>query len=76
MGHIKRSHLSAARCAIPGDTQLTVGSKVLDPLIAQMTSLDLQSRTLSQLRETLLPKLLSGELTVSEAETLTEEVDV
>lgn len=35
----------------------------------------IQSRTLSEARDSLLPKLLSGELSVSAEDYLTEEVD-
>ena len=35
-----------------------------------------ESKSLSQIRDTLLPKLLSGELSISDAESRVSEVDV
>lgn len=42
--------------------------KVIEPLVFQMRSLEQQSEQLAVLRDTLLPKLLSGELSVAELE--------
>jgi len=39
--------------------------RMISPLFAQMKSIQKQSRTLAALRDTLLPKLLTGELSVS-----------
>lgn len=41
--------------------------KTLHPLISQMRILELESEKLATLRDTLLPKLISGELSVTEA---------
>jgi type I restriction enzyme S subunit len=45
-----------------------VFAKAIEPLFAQIRANTNQSRTLATLRDTLLPKLLSGELRVTEAE--------
>ena len=42
--------------------------EVLNPLLAKITQLRDESRTLAALRDTLLPKLISGELRVKDAE--------
>jgi len=68
MGHIKRHHLTDALCVVPEDRSL-VGCQglfagVLDRLVAN----EVQSCTLAALRDALLPKLISGELRVNEAE--------
>ncbi len=73
MGHIKRSHLSEADCAIPDSTLLTIGSKIINPYIEIIVNQRLQNRTLTNLRDTLLPKLISGELRIPDADKLTEE---
>jgi len=39
----------------------------MSPLIDQIIANRIQSRTLASVRDTLLPKLLSGELSVAEA---------
>jgi len=64
MGHIQRKHLSDARTATPPTEFLSQASKVLAPLLDEIVSLRLQSRELAKARDTLLPKLLSGELPV------------
>ena len=73
MGHIKRSHLSDARCAIPGELVVASGSDIFGPLLEQMILLETQSRVLSECRSLLLPKLISGEIEASYAEQPTVE---
>lgn len=68
MGHIKRSHLSESMCLIPPKGLQSKFDKILLPLIEQCINLRLQSNKLSELRDTLLPKLLSGEVTLAELE--------
>jgi type I restriction enzyme S subunit len=48
-------------------------AKTIDPLFAQIRANTDQSRTLATLRDTLLPKLLSGELSVTNAASSVEE---
>ncbi|MEZ9906360.1 restriction endonuclease subunit S [Vibrio breoganii] len=69
MGHIKRGHLSESLCVIPPKALRDKMDEVLLPLINQGLNLRLQSNQLATLRDTLLPKLLSGEI---ELETATE----
>ncbi|MDB3940260.1 restriction endonuclease subunit S [Verrucomicrobiales bacterium] len=73
MGHIKRIHLSEAMCLVPSATLIQEGSRIIPPIIDRLISNELESRTLTKLRDTLLPKLISGELRLPEAEQLTEE---
>jgi type I restriction enzyme S subunit len=77
MGHIKRSHLAAAKCATPENSSslLDEGAKLLNPLVEQIIKFELESRNLSQLRDILIPKLLSGDITVLDDLTQAEEVD-
>ncbi len=64
MGHIQRHHLSDAKVVVPGtDTLQAVGS-ALSPLIQRVITTRSESRTLAALRDALLPKLISGELSV------------
>lgn len=62
MGHIKRGHLSESLCVIPPKELRDKMDEVLMPLINQGLNLRLQSNQLAALRDTLLPKLLSGEI--------------
>jgi type I restriction enzyme S subunit len=64
MGHIQRGHLSAARVLIPPRPLLDAMTRTMAPLIDQLIANRIQSRTLATLRDTLLPKLLSGELSI------------
>ena len=65
MGHIQRGHLTAAKVLIPPRPLLDAMTRTMSPLIDQLIANRTQSRTLATLRDTLLPKLLSGELNVS-----------
>jgi type I restriction enzyme S subunit len=66
MGHIQRGHLTAAKVLIPPRPLLDAMTRTMSPLIDQLIANRIQSRTLATLRDTLLPKLLSGELSVNE----------
>jgi type I restriction enzyme S subunit len=62
MGHIKRGHLSESLCLIPPKELRDKLDELLMPLINQGLNLRLQSKQLANLRDILLPKLLSGEV--------------
>jgi type I restriction enzyme, S subunit len=64
MGHIQRGHLTAAKVLIPPRPLLDAMTRTMSPLIDQLIANRIQSRTLATLRDTLLPKLLSGELSL------------
>lgn len=66
MGHIKRGHLEEALVVIPDTKSLSKANELYIPLLENIISLRLESSRLSHLRDTLLPKLMSGELEVSE----------
>ena len=68
MGHIKRHHLTDAKCAVPPSDVLRKIGALLEPVVDRQVVNELESRTLADLRDTLLPKLISGELRVPEAE--------
>ena len=64
MGHIKREHLSAAECVVPGQALLKAADEILGPLFTKQVSGNLCSNALESHRDTLLPKLISGEIAV------------
>ena len=68
MGHIQRHHLDRATVACPPANTLRALDAVMSPLHSRGLAAALQSRTLSELRNTLLPKLISGELRIADAE--------
>ena len=66
MGHIKRGELDKAKVIIPDSDNLTRIDALMDPIFNQIISNEIESRRLATLRDTLLPKLMSGELKVNE----------
>jgi len=72
MGHIKRHHLSDAKVLVPSAPLLDSMTKSIDSLVKQRINNELQKQTLATLRDTLLPKLISGELRVPDAEKFME----
>ncbi|EPB6719584.1 restriction endonuclease subunit S [Vibrio fluvialis] len=66
MGHIKRGHLSESLCVVPPKDLRDKMDEILMPLINQGLNMRLQSNQLATLRDTLLPKLLSGEIELVE----------
>jgi len=66
MGHIKRGHLEEALVAIPDNDSMKKANELFEPILSKMISLRLESSHLSTLRDTLLPRLMSGELEVLE----------
>lgn len=72
MGHIQRKHLTDARIAVAPPESMKKFDAVIASLFDQLVSNAQQSRTLAQLRDTLLPKLIAGELRIQDAERFIE----
>lgn len=68
MGHIQRHHLSDTKIAVPAKSVLREIDQQIAPLFERLWMCELESQTLASLRDTLLPKLISGELRVKNAE--------
>jgi len=64
MGHIQRHHLSTVMTCVPPRLLLQAMSRIMEPILDERLGRDANSRTLTTTRDTLLPKLLSGELPV------------
>ena len=73
MGHIQRKHLTDARIAVAPPESMTKFDAVIASQFDQLVSNAQQSRSLAQLRDTLLPKLISGELRIKDAEAFLKE---
>jgi type I restriction enzyme, S subunit len=71
MGHIQRKHLTEALCVAPPVSIIKQLGDFVAPLLEKQIEHRRESRRLASLRDTLLPKLLSGELSV---DNLPEEV--
>lgn len=65
MGHIQRGHLTAAKVCIPTTAVLDAANSVLGPIVEMLIQNSLQAKTLATLRDTLLPRLISGQLQVT-----------
>lgn len=68
MGHIKRTHLKEAKVVLPDDSLLNKFTLTFEPLVEKIIQLGIEKRTLIYLRDSLLPKLMSGEIRIPEAE--------
>lgn len=68
MGHIQRHHLTVAKCAVPPEPMIETVTPLFESLLERQMQLDLESQALANLRDTLLPRLLSGELSIPDAE--------
>jgi type I restriction enzyme S subunit len=66
MGHIKREHLDQAKVLLPSASDYNRLSSVLKPLYDQIVLNKIESKKLALLRDTLLPKLMSGETFLKE----------
>jgi type I restriction enzyme S subunit len=72
MGHIKRHHLTDALTIVPPLPTLEAMSATMDPIVSKMVNANLEARTLAAIRDSLLPRLISGELRVPDAEQVIE----
>jgi type I restriction enzyme, S subunit len=66
LGHIQRHHLSQAKVVLPPRPLLTQATRYIGPLIDVITKNGVQMRTLSALRDSLLPNLISGEIRIED----------
>jgi len=72
MGHIKRSHLSEAMTMVPGPELLDKMTEVIAPLVESQVRTQLESEALSVIRDSLLPWLPAGSLSVGDIPQLSE----
>jgi type I restriction enzyme S subunit len=65
---LNRNHAHAVRVVIPPMRVIDMFEKLVSPLLERIRTLAAESKALAALRDTLLPKLISGELRIREAE--------
>ncbi len=70
MGHIQRHHLSDSKVLIPTSELLVAMDKIMTPLLDKIIANYIESRNLAILRDSLLPKLMSGEISVNGVESV------
>ena len=68
MGHIKREELAKAEVLIPCEEDYTSLTSIMQPIFELIISNRIESRKLAALRDELLPKLMSGEIDVSDVQ--------
>ncbi len=64
MGHIKRGDLDAAMVLVPSPVEIVELSELFTPLVDKIITNNKKLKNLEALRDTLLPKLMSGEVKV------------
>ena len=64
MGHIKRCDLESSEVKVPEKSILEYLDKIFTPLFDSMITHRIENRKLSALRDTLLPKLMAGEIKI------------
>lgn len=74
MGHIQRKHLTEAKVVVPPAEILRSAGVLIEPLLERWLVNAEKAQTLTQLRDTLLPRLISGQLRLPEAEVMVEKV--
>lgn len=66
MGHIKRGELDTSYAIVLDDEKMKELDGLMSPIIEQIINNNVECRNLTTLRDTLLPKLMSGEIDVNE----------
>jgi type I restriction enzyme S subunit len=64
MGHIKRKDLDNAMCFVPSEDEIKTMDEQIASLMQKLESNSKQIRSLENIRDTLLPKLMSGEMRI------------
>jgi type I restriction enzyme S subunit len=65
MGHIKRSDLDDAMVLVPSPEEVEELSEIFTPLLDKIISNNKRLKNLASLRDSLLPKLMSGEVRIA-----------
>lgn len=68
MRHVMRSALAESEVYIPNESRMPELGRLFNLLAEELVSTRIESRKLSELRDALLPKLMSGELDVGMVE--------
>jgi type I restriction enzyme S subunit len=71
LGHVTVADLKRLQIIKPSLSVLQKWSEIVDPIVEQMFMTKQQAQTLADLRDTLLPRLISGQLRVGDLEELT-----
>lgn len=64
MGHIQRHHLTDSQVIVPDDKTLERMDRLLTPILEKLSLIKVETRVLLEIRNLLLPKLMSGKIRV------------
>ena len=64
MGHIKRKDLTDSKVIVPANKEFYKIENIVQPIIENMIYKNIENKKLIKLRDSLLPKLMSGEIRV------------
>lgn len=70
---LNRNHIHSLPTIIPPLYVIETFTSIVEPMLKRLKINEHESNALAALRDTLLPKLLSGELRVPQAETILEQ---
>ena len=65
---VTKGHIEAVQVVIPPKAVLDIFANLMSPLFETTSNNESQSRSLASIRDVLLPKLISGDLCVKDAE--------
>ena len=68
MGHIKREDLDKSEVLIPDTQTYSMLNSILSPIFELIIKNRIENSRLTQLRDTLLPKLMNSEIDVDKVE--------
>lgn len=72
--HLGKKDIDTFKVVIPPDPVLNAFGERVNPILSKLVAAGIETKNLADLRDTLLPKLMSGELRVGEARDQIEEV--
>ena len=76
LGHVTVKDLKETVCSYPSLPLMKAFAQMVDGFVDQCQHLILQNDSLSNIRDALLPKLISGEIRIPDAEKMLAEVDI
>jgi type I restriction enzyme S subunit len=74
--HLGKGDIDGFRLVVPSPDVLGIFSSATTPLYEEVVAKKQQTRVLANIRDALLPKLISGEIRIPDAERMLEEVGV
>lgn len=73
---INQADVKELKLLVPGEQALRRFDEVTSPLVSRIFANSKKAQTLTNLRDTLLPRLISGQLRLPEAETVLKDMDI